>query len=108
MVADRNASAAAIAAIAIAVFAAHRTPSRLMTTNTTMIRHARSGTEVPGRNHWLIADAETSAVSPQVGIQPHQYATPVRLPSTGAYGRNASPQVAAIPPTRSGHIMMSS
>lgn len=45
---------------------------------------------------------------PQVGTQPHHYETPVRFPSTGAYGRKASPQVAAIPPTRLGHIKMSS
>ena len=55
-----------------------------------------------------MADADKSAVKPQVGTQPHQYETPVRLPSTGAYGLNASPQVAAIPPTRFGHISTSS
>ena len=32
----------------------------------------------------------------------------MRFARTGLYGRNASEQVAAIPPTRSGHIMTSS
>ena len=69
---------------------------------------ASADTGTPGRYHCLIADAERSAVRPHVGTQPHQYDTPVRLPSTGAYGRKASPHVAAMPPTRSGHIRINS
>jgi hypothetical protein len=84
MIADRNARVADAAAIPIAVVPAHLTPIRLIATKPAMIPHARSGTDIPGRNHCLIADAESRAVSPQVGTQSHQYDTPVRLPSTGA------------------------
>src|SRR5215831_3662087 len=106
--AEVKASSTDTDAMATATRPAQTTPSRLITMKSRTMAQASPVTGIPGRNHCLIADAERSAVRPHVGTQPHQYDTPVRLPSTGAYGRKASPQVAAMPPTRSGHIRINS
>ena len=105
---ERNASSADALAMGIASRPAQFTPSRFTQVNSRMIAMAMAGTGTDGSAHWWIAEPESRAVRPHVGTQPHQYETPVRFPSTGAYGRNASPQVAAMPPTRSGHINTSS
>src|SRR4051794_26170154 len=47
-------------------------PQKFRAANGRTSPHARAGTGTPGRHHWLIAVAERIAVTPQVGIQPHQ------------------------------------
>ena len=56
----------------IARRATHWTPQRLTPAKTTMIPIASGATGMPGRYHCWIAEADRSAVSPQVGTQPHQ------------------------------------
>ena len=47
-------------------------PHRFTAVKTATIPDASSGTETPGQYHSRSAAAESSAVSPQVGTQPHQ------------------------------------
>src|SRR5689334_8463251 len=82
MIAERKASTADIVAIGTASLPAHLTPARFTSVNSATIPHAIAGTEAVGRNHCLIAEAESRAVNPQVGTHPHQYETPVKLAST--------------------------
>jgi hypothetical protein len=69
---DRNASEADASAIGIAKRVTHRMPHRLMKVNNETSAIATASTGMPGRYHCWIAAAESSAVSPQVGTQPHQ------------------------------------
>ena len=70
--ADRRARPAEATAIGIARRMTHFTPHKLMTVKKNTMHDASTGTGNQGKYHWLIADAESRAVSPQVGTQPHQ------------------------------------
>ena len=70
--AERNASPAETTAIGIVKRITHLMPHRLMTVKKSTMHDANSGTGNQGKYHWLIAKADNRAVSPQVGIQPHQ------------------------------------
>ncbi len=72
MTTEPKARAAAAKAIGTAKRLTTRTPTRLMATKTQMISVARSLTSIHGRYQAWSAEAERIAVSPQVGIQPHQ------------------------------------
>ena len=61
-----------IVAIGSASRPTHFTPARLTAVNRTTMPIAMALMEMPGRYHWWMAAAESSAVSPHVGTQPHQ------------------------------------
>src|SRR5258708_6766519 len=69
---DRKASVAETVAIGIARRATHLMPQRLTTVKAMTIAEATASTGRLGRYHCWIAEAERSAVRPQVGTQPHQ------------------------------------
>ena len=56
----------------IATRAAHRTPHRLTPRNAMMIPMASHAIGIAGTTQKCSADAESNAVNPQVGTQPHQ------------------------------------
>jgi len=69
---DRKASAAETVAMGIARRVTQRTPHRLTARKNRIRAVARARTGTPGRYHSWSAVAESRAVTPQVGTQPHQ------------------------------------
>jgi dienelactone hydrolase len=69
---ERNARSAEAAAIGIARRVTHLMPHRLTAVKNAINAIATSSTGIPGRYHCWIADAERTAVNPQVGTHPHQ------------------------------------
>ena len=70
--AERNANDAEPAAMIIAKVVTRRRPARFTRVKATTKPDARALTGIPGRYHWCNAEAESSAVRPHVGTQPHQ------------------------------------
>jgi hypothetical protein len=68
--ADRKARAAEAQAIGTARRVTHLTPHKLTAVKMTTIAEASSDTGMNGRYQWCSAAADSSAVRPQVGIQP--------------------------------------
>src|SRR5438552_2287252 len=69
---ERKASAADAVAIGIARRVTHLIPQRLTMVKSATSAVATTSTDSSGRNHCWMAAAESSAVKPQVGTQPHQ------------------------------------
>lgn len=69
---DTSARAADTQAMGAARRAAQRTPHRLTAQKAVTISTASRVTGIPGRYHWCRAEADSRAVTPQVGTHPHQ------------------------------------
>ena len=72
MTADKKANTAEAVAMGMAIRITHFTPHRFTPAKMATMHPAMSGTGNHGAYHWLMAEAESNAVNPQVGTQPHQ------------------------------------